>query len=79
MLKVAAIVFVFLGATLAGMAVTAVVSIPALAAESGKWITIAGLGGFAVAIPASWIVAKMIEGNAARGAERGRAQVAHSR
>ncbi|MBV5266257.1 hypothetical protein [Pinisolibacter aquiterrae] len=60
MFKVALLVWIVLGATLAGMALTLTLTIPAFQANAMKLLPIFSLAGFVVAIPASWFVAKKI-------------------
>lgn len=60
MFKIALIVWIVLGATLAGMALTLTLTIPALEANAMKLLPIFSLAGFVVAIPASFFVAKKI-------------------
>jgi len=60
MFKIALLVWVVLGATLAGMALTLTLTIPALQANAMKLLPIFALAGFVVAIPASVVVAKKI-------------------
>ena len=60
MFKIALLVWVVLGATLAGMALTLTLTIPALQANAMKLLPIFALAGFVVAIPASFVVAKKI-------------------
>lgn len=60
MFKVALLVWIVLGATLAGMALTLTLTIPSLQANAMKLLPIFSLAGFVVAIPASWYVAKKI-------------------
>lgn len=60
MFKVAVLVWIVLGATFAGMALTLTLTIPALQANAMKLLPIFSLAGFVVAIPASWYVAKKI-------------------
>ncbi len=51
MLKIAAPVWIMLGTVLAGSAVIAVLSIPALAAHEREWIPIVAIAGYLGAIP----------------------------
>ncbi len=62
MFKIALLVWVVLGATLAGMALALTLTIPALAANAMKLLPIFALAGFVIAIPASFVVAKKILG-----------------
>jgi hypothetical protein len=58
-LKIAILVWVMLGATLAGTAVTALLA-SGLATNPMKAIPLAALAGFVVAIPLSYVVAAKI-------------------
>lgn len=57
MKAVAALIWIVLGATLAGIGLTIVVATPQLAGHAMKYIPYAALAGFVVAIPFSLIVA----------------------
>ena len=59
---VAALIWIILGATLAGVGLTIVVATPQLAAQSMKYIPWAALAGFVAAIPLSIILATKIKG-----------------
>ncbi|MGD0640806.1 MAG: hypothetical protein ABSC22_08670 [Roseiarcus sp.] len=59
MWKVAALFWVFIAPVVAGVLVLAVLMAPALQMEAGKWIAIAAILGFVVAIPVAWAVARM--------------------
>lgn len=59
MLRIAILIWVMLGATLAGTAVTALLA-SGLATNPMKAIPLAALAGFVVAIPLSYIVAAKI-------------------
>ena len=54
---VAALIWIILGATLAGIGLTIVVATPQLAAQSMKYIPWAALAGFVLAMPLSWLLA----------------------
>lgn len=60
MMKVALLVWIMLGTTLAGAAVLAVLCVPSLAPLAMKYIPMAGIGGYVVALPLSFVVAKQI-------------------
>lgn len=60
MFKIALLVWIVLGATLAGVALTLTLTIPALQPNAMKLLPIFSLAGFVVAIPASFYVAKKI-------------------
>lgn len=55
--KIALILFAVIGTTLAGSAVTALLS---MNMDSGREILFGGLAGFLVAAPISWLVARRI-------------------
>jgi hypothetical protein len=57
MLKIAAIVWVMIGTVFTGIAVMTILSVPALAAHDMKYLPIAALAGFIVAIPVAFVVA----------------------
>ncbi len=65
MWRVAALFWVFIAPVLAGALVLAVLMAPSLQSEAGKWIAVAGILGFVVAIPISWTVARMNAGRSA--------------
>ena len=67
MFKIAVIIWIILGATLAGVGLTIVVATPSLVGESMKYIPWAVLAGFIVAIPVSWAVAMQIAGTKRSG------------
>ena len=61
MWKIATLVWIVLGATLAGCGLMVVVSIPSLNDQGMKLIPYAAAAGFIVAIPLSlWVAAKMM-------------------
>jgi hypothetical protein len=60
MLKIAVLVWLMLGVTFAGAALTVVLAVPSLSAGAMKLLPIVSLVGFVVAIPASIYVAKKI-------------------
>jgi hypothetical protein len=60
MLKVAILVWIVLGATLAGSLILAVLLVPSLQLEAMKWVLYAAVGGFVIALPLSWIIAGKI-------------------
>jgi hypothetical protein len=62
--KLAMLIWVIAGVTVAGTLVLAVVATPQLAEMSARLIPIAAAVGFAIAFVASWIVARQI--NAAK-------------
>lgn len=61
MLKVAAVVWIILGTTLAGTAMAVIVAVPELSANAAALIPLLCGGAFLVAMPLSLIVAKRIE------------------
>jgi putative flippase GtrA len=60
MLKIALIVWMIGGTTLAGIAIMVVLNVPALAVKDMQYIPIAAVIGFVVAIPIAYVVAKRI-------------------
>lgn len=60
MLKIAVLIWVMLGATLAGIAVVVILNIPSLVGQEFKLIPIVAIIGFLVAIPFSVAIAKVI-------------------
>jgi hypothetical protein len=60
MLKIAVLVWVMLGTTLAGIAVVVILNLPGLAGQEFKFLPIAAIVGFLVAIPFSVAIAKVI-------------------
>ena len=61
MWKIAVLIFAIVGTTLAGIAVTIVLATPSLADQGMKLVPIAALVGFILGIPASLLVARMID------------------
>ncbi|MGB8870201.1 MAG: hypothetical protein WCC96_13250 [Rhodomicrobium sp.] len=60
MLKLALVIWLMLGTTLAGIAVLVVVSDPSLLNQGMKMIPIAAIAGFIIALPLSIMVSKRI-------------------
>jgi hypothetical protein len=60
MLKLATLVWIMLGTTLAGILVTAVLVTPGFEASAMKAIPIAGIAGYLLALPLSVMVARKI-------------------
>lgn len=65
MFKVAAVVWIMLGSVLAGSLVVVVVSVPSLYDQGMRMIPIAGILGYVIAIPFSFMVARKIMGSLA--------------
>ena len=65
MIKIAAVVWIVLGTALAGCALLAVLSIPSIADQGMKLIPMVVLGGFLVAMPLSFLIARKIGRRAA--------------
>ncbi len=63
MFKVALLIWIMLGTTLAGVAMAAIVSVPQLAEKSALLIPWLCGGGFVLAIPLSFAIAKRIMAN----------------
>jgi hypothetical protein len=62
MKAVAALIWIVLGATLAGVGLTIVVATPELASQSMKYIPWAALAGFVLAMPISVVLASKLKG-----------------
>ncbi|MGO9807599.1 MAG: hypothetical protein ACLPKH_12915 [Rhodomicrobium sp.] len=60
MLKLALVIWLMLGTTLAGIAILVVVSDPSLLNQGMKMIPIAAIAGFIIALPLSIMVSKRI-------------------
>jgi hypothetical protein len=60
MLKLTLLVWIIVGVTVAGVAMTAIVSTPSLADQAMTLIPILCGGAFVLALPISWMVAKKI-------------------
>jgi len=58
MFKVAALIWIVVGTVLAGSAVTAVLSVPQLGSEAMKYLPLAGVGGYIVAVPVALFLAR---------------------
>jgi len=70
MFKIAIIVWMMAGTTLAGIAIMAVLTVPALAVHDMQYIPFAGLAGFVIAVPLAIVVAKRIAAATATRATR---------
>ncbi|NVO13391.1 MAG: hypothetical protein HXX10_05080 [Rhodoplanes sp.] len=68
MLKLAVLIWMMLGITLAGALVVVIVTVPSLYAQGMSLIPIAAAVGFIVAIPAAIVIAKKIDSATARRA-----------
>jgi hypothetical protein len=66
MFKIAIIVWMMAGTTLAGIAIMVVLTVPALAVHDMRYIPIAAIVGFVVAIPLAYLVARRITALTAR-------------
>jgi len=60
MFKVAVVLWIIGGATLAGMLMVAVLAVPTLSEQAMKWIPFAVAAGFVLAMPVSFLVARKI-------------------
>jgi hypothetical protein len=60
MIKIAVVVWIVLGTTLAGCGLLTVLSIGPLAAQAMKLLPMVVLGGFVVAMPLSFLIARKI-------------------
>lgn len=61
MLKLAVLVWMVLGTTLAGALVVVIVSVPALSGQGMSLIPIAAAAGFVLAVPAAILIARKID------------------
>lgn len=59
MLRLAAVIYILLGATLAGIFIIAALTV---GMDTAQPIIYAAVAGFIVALPVSWVVAKQIKG-----------------
>ena len=66
MLKIAILIWIVLGTTLAGSALTVVLATPALADQAMKLIPWAALAGAVLAMPLSWLIALNLASRRAR-------------
>ncbi len=71
MLKVALLIWIMLGTTLAGVAMAAIVSVPQLAEQSALLIPWLCGAGFVLAIPFSFVIARKIMANISPAARAG--------
>lgn len=60
MLKIAILVWMMAGTTLAGIAIMVVLTVPSLATHDMRYIPFAALAGFVIAVPFAYVVAKRI-------------------
>jgi hypothetical protein len=60
MIKVAVVLWIVGGATLAGMMMIAVLAVPGLSEQAMEWIPRAVAAGFVLAMPISFLVARKI-------------------
>ncbi|MGP9812472.1 hypothetical protein ACTZWT_13245 [Rhodopseudomonas sp. NSM] len=60
MFKVAVVLWIIGGATLAGMLMVAVLAVPSLSEKAMTWIPLAVAAGFVLAMPVSFLVARKI-------------------
>lgn len=65
MLKLAALIWIVLGATIAGSLLTIIVTVPSLYAKGMTLIPVVAAAGFLVAIPLAVLVAKRIDATTA--------------
>jgi hypothetical protein len=63
MLRLTIVLFIIIGATLAGIGVLAVVSVPSLAGQEMRLIPLVALAGFVVGLPVSFFVARAVAQN----------------
>ncbi len=60
MFKIALIVWMIAGTTLAGIAIMVVLTVPSLATKDMQYIPFAAVIGFVIAVPLAYVVAKRI-------------------
>jgi hypothetical protein len=61
MFKLASIMFIIIGATLAGISILVIVSVPSWSAQAARLIPYAAALGFLIALPVSFFVAKSLD------------------
>jgi hypothetical protein len=61
MLKLTSIMFIIIGATLAGIGILVIVSVPSWSAQAAHLIPYAAGLGFLIALPVSFFVAKSLD------------------
>ena len=66
MSKLASLIWIMLGTTLAGMLITVVLVVPQLAQDSARMIPAAAIAGALIAIPLSMLVASRIKAQTPR-------------
>jgi len=66
MFKIAAVVWIMIGTVFAGISVMTILSVPSLADQAIRYIPPAAIGGFIVAIPIAFLVARRMARTAAR-------------
>jgi hypothetical protein len=66
MIKIAIVIWIVLGASLAGAAMVAVLSIPSFADQGMQLIPRVVLAGFGFAIPLSFLIARKLSGPSVR-------------
>ena len=66
MSKLASLIWIMLGTTLAGILVTVVLVVPSLASDSMRWLPIAAIAGAVIAIPISIMIANRIKAETSR-------------
>lgn len=60
MMKVAVVLWIVVGTVLAGSGVVAVLSVPSLASEAIRFLPLAGIGGYLLAIPIALLLARRL-------------------
>jgi hypothetical protein len=60
MFKIAAIMWIVIGAVFAGSAVVTILSTPSLADQAIRYVPMAGIGGYIVAIPFAYLIARRL-------------------
>ena len=60
MLKIAALVWIMLGTVFAGSAVATVLAVPSLSDQAIRYLPLAGVGGYLVAMPFALLIARRL-------------------
>lgn len=68
MMKLALVIWLLVGTVIAGAAVTAVLAIPQLLEQGMMLMPIAGVGGYLIGLPISYVIARYIMAEGRRAA-----------
>jgi hypothetical protein len=60
MFKIAAVMWIIIGAVFAGSAVVAILSTPSLADQAIRYVPMAGIGGYILAIHVAYLVSRRL-------------------